>query len=171
MDYYFNKTLNFQKVYQEDLNKLTTTNPSFQKSLPKSKSSNELVVKKQEKENISNNVFVNTWGFNRNGQLANSSSLQKTSQLNLIKFVLTFESRLISDDRNLNDKPIYVSAGENHTAILTSERKLVCFDLTGYTIDKLKLYMSGSNSFGQLGIEEVVNTLKPTILPVSSNYL
>jgi len=87
MDYYFNKTLNFQKVYQEDLNKLTTTNPSFQKSLPKSKSSNELVVKKQEKENISNNVFVNTWGFNRNGQLANSSSLQKTSQLNLIKFV------------------------------------------------------------------------------------
>lgn len=69
-------------------------------------------------------------------------------------------------DRNLNDKPIYVSAGENHTAVLTSERESICFHLTGYMIDKLKLYMSGSNSFGQLGIEEVVNTLKPTILPV-----
>ena len=60
MDYYFNKTLNFQKVYQEDLNKITTTNPSFQKSLPKSKSSNELVVKKQEKENSKKCPHCNT---------------------------------------------------------------------------------------------------------------
>ena len=29
--------------------------------------------------------------------------------------------------------------------------------------------MAGSNAFGQLGIEEVVNTLKPTILPVIMN--
>jgi len=32
--------------------------------------------------------------------------------------------------------------------------------------DKLKLYVSGANSFGQLGIEDIVNTLKPTLIPV-----
>jgi len=89
MDYYFNKTLNFQKLYQEDLAKLSN-NLHVQKTLPKSKSSNELIAKKQEKENPSNNIFLNTWGFNKSGQLANSSSVLKTSQLNLIKLVFHF---------------------------------------------------------------------------------
>jgi len=89
MDYYFNKTLNFQKLYQEDLNKIAN-NLHVQKTLPKSKSSNELIAKKQEKENPSNTIFLNTWGFNKTGQLANSSSVLKTSQLNLIKSVSFF---------------------------------------------------------------------------------
>lgn len=84
MDPFFNKTLTFQKAFLDDVNK-QLGNPPVQKTLPKSKSSNELAVKKNEKENAPNNVFLNSWGFNRNGQLGNSSSVLKTSQMNLLK--------------------------------------------------------------------------------------
>src|SRR5689334_5897144 len=86
MDYNFSKTFNFQKAYLEDVNK-PLNNPPMLRALPKSKSSNELMAKKQEKETSSSNTFLNTWGFNRSGQLASSNSVSKTSQLNLIKFL------------------------------------------------------------------------------------
>lgn len=103
--------------------------------MAKSKSSNEIATK-IEKESFPTTSYLYTWGFNKYGQLGTSTQVEKTNQANLIK--------------NFTEHPLMISGGENHTAIITQ---------------KMKLYMSGSNNFGQLGIEDFVKCTKPTLIP------
>jgi len=160
MDYFFNKTLsgaNYERAYQEDLTRSSTQN--FQKSLSKSKSSNELTAKKSERENAPANIYLNTWGYNKHGQLGNSSAIQKTSQLNLIKYEHSFIINLIEESMIL----LLLYPQEKITLPSFHVSQLHPFFII---IEKLKVYVSGANNFGQLGIEDVINAPKFTLLPV-----
>jgi mitogen-activated protein kinase kinase kinase 9 len=144
MDLYFNKTINnLQRNIFEDPNNNKANSPYLNnKTITKSKSSNELTTnRKNDKEALGTNTFISAWGFNKQGQLANSNTTLKACIPNTIK--------------NLGEPPVTVSAGENHTAIITQ---------------KLKLYVSGANNFGQLGIEDLPGTNKPTLVPSLSYH-
>uniref|UniRef100_A0A8C0J632 Retinitis pigmentosa GTPase regulator n=1 Tax=Chelonoidis abingdonii TaxID=106734 RepID=A0A8C0J632_CHEAB len=55
-----------------------------------------------------------------------------------------------------NDKPLYISCGDEHTAIVTENGKL---------------YMFGSNNWGQLGLGTKNTINKPTCVKGLSNFL
>ena len=86
MDLYFNKTINNlqRNFFEESANK--TGSPYLNsKALGKSKSSNELSTRKNEKEGTNLNTYVNSWGYNKFGQLGNSFTSLKVTNPNTIK--------------------------------------------------------------------------------------
>ena len=86
MDLYFNKTINNlqRNFFDESTNK---TNSAYlnNKALGKSKSSNELSTKRNEKETSIPNTYVNSWGYNKFGQLGNSCTSLKVINPNTLK--------------------------------------------------------------------------------------
>ena len=87
MELYFNKTINnLQRNFFEEPSNNRANSPYLNnKQMAKSKSSNELTTKKNEKELASSTTYVSSWGYNKFGQLANTLNNLKTINPNTIK--------------------------------------------------------------------------------------
>lgn len=79
MDYYLNKAsgqIGGSRNYLEDGSRSSSPMVNH-RHLPKSKSTNEL-AKKVDREVSNYNVNLSAWGWNKSGQLANSSTVSRT---------------------------------------------------------------------------------------------